>query len=607
MTKTHFFSAVLLFCFLLSFAQEKEIDTVFLFDNQLNNSRKFQIISKLNEKDLLKNTTNLSEILRFQSPVYIKENGRGMVSSPSFRGTTAQQTAFIWNGININSVFLGQGDINNLNLLGNDNMEIKSGGASVIYGSSAIGGTIHLNNELLFNKGFQNTIFFEYGSFKTTNTFLKSSYSNEKLSVKFSGNYTESENDYEVPEKKYVNSNGQYENKTFNLGIAYKLNPQNTIAWQTQLYDGTQNYPTPQFGTKTKYLSNTFRSLLNWNFHSKKVKNILRLAFLEEEFQYFQNSNLPKSSGGTGRNYIVKNDFNYFFNDKMGFNFISDYQLNKGEGYQSGIKNIRRNAGSVAGLFRWNPNQKFYLEAGAKKDFIENTNTPFLFSFSGKYNATNWYSVILNISKNFRNPSFNDLYWEPGGNLDLKSETSHQAELISNFKYKNFKLNLTPYYIKIDDMIQWLRNPKGYYSPVNTHKVESFGLESQLNFEKKFGKNKAAFSLGYVFTHSKNLETDKFLMYVPRHKFFGNASYRYDFAEIFFQGMCNGLTYTTTDEKLSTAIQPYFVLNSGLYFTVFKQYQLGLKINNIFDKIYETMAFFPLPKRNYTMNLLIIF
>ena len=94
-----------------------------------------------------KNSSNLSEVLRFQSAVYIKENGRGAVSSPSFRGTTAQQTAFVWNGININSTFLGQGDVNNLNLLGYDQLEIKSGGGSVIYGSGAIGGTIHLNNE----------------------------------------------------------------------------------------------------------------------------------------------------------------------------------------------------------------------------------------------------------------------------------------------------------------------------------------------------------------------------------------------------------------------------------------------------------------------------
>jgi len=94
-------------------AQEKKIDTVFISDKKLNESVHFQKVINLSD-NIHKNTSNLSETLRFSTPLYIKENGRGMVSSPSFRGTTAQQTAFIWNGININSLFLGQGDINNI-------------------------------------------------------------------------------------------------------------------------------------------------------------------------------------------------------------------------------------------------------------------------------------------------------------------------------------------------------------------------------------------------------------------------------------------------------------------------------------------------------------
>ena len=221
--------------------------------------------------------------------------------------------------------------------------------------------------------------------------------------------------------------------------------------------------------------------------------------------------------------------------------------------------------------------------------------------------VNSWWNSVLNLSKNFRYPSFNDLYWQPGGNLNLKSETSHQAELGNNFKYGAFKLNVTPFYIQIKDMIRWLPNTKGIWSPTNTNKVESYGVESQFDFEKSFGKNKTRFSLGYVFTHSKNRETHRFLAYVPQHKIYGNASYRYDFLEIFVQGMFNGLTYTSDEEKQKDAIKSYFVSNSGVNITLFKHYQIGFKVNNIFDEIYETTAFYPLPKRNYSANLLINF
>ena len=251
-----------------------------------------------------------------------------------------------------------------------------------------------------------------------------------------------SDNDYEVPEKNYTNLNGEYDNRNFNLGAAYRINSKNTISWQTQIYNGVQHYPIfSESVTKTKYIADTFRSLVNWNFHTEKVQNIFRLAYLEDEFQYFSNINKAKSSGGSAKIYLAKNDFNYILNEKLAFNFIGEYQLNKGQGFQSGITNVERNAGSIAGLVRWNPSQKVNFEAGLKKDFVEAIETPVLYSFSGKVNVNNWYSLIFNASKNFRFPSFNDLYWQPGGNLDLKSETSLQADLGNRFQYKNFKLN----------------------------------------------------------------------------------------------------------------------------------------------------------------------
>ena len=467
---------------------------------------------------------------------------------------------------------------------------------------------MHLNNELSFKKGFKTSFFAEGGSYNTFNSFLKSSYSNDHLSVKVSGNFVKSDNDYEVPEKKYLNLNGEYNNRTFNIGVAYKIDPKNTISWQTQIYDGVQHYPVySEDFTKTKYFSDTFRSLVSWDFKAKKLQNSFKLAYLEDEFQYFDHIENPKSSGGTANIYLAKNDFNYIFNDKIAFNIIGEYQLNTAEGFQSGIKSVTRNAGSFAGLLRWNPSERLYFEAGIKKDLVKKITTPVLFSFSGKMKVNSWWNSVLNLSKNFRYPSFNDLYWQPGGNLNLKSETSHQAELGNNFKYGAFKLNVTPFYIQIKDMIRWLPNTKGIWSPTNTNKVESYGVESQFDFEKSFGKNKTQFSLGYVFTHSKNRETHRFLAYVPQHKIYGNASYRYDFLEIFAQGMFNGLTYTSDEEKQKDAIKSYFVSNSGINITLFKHYQIGFKVNNIFDEIYETTAFYPLPQRNYSANLLINF
>ncbi len=604
-------SLVLLFssygCFL--FGQETAIDTVYVFDNQMSKVKLFHKVNTIRPEDAQKNSTNLSEILRFQSLVYIKENGRGAVSSPSFRGTGAGHTAFVWNGININSQFLGQGDVNNIPSMGFDQLEVKAGSVGVIYGSGAIGGTIHLNNSLDFNKGFHASLFSEAASFGTYNNFAKASFSDKKFSFKFSGNYSVSENDYEVEESRnYINRNGEYANTNFNFAAAYKMAPHHQVSWISEFFNGNQHFPVFfDSQTKTKYETQNVRSLLVWDWNTSKLNNVLRAAYTEENFQYFDNIDKPKSSGGTGKNYILKNDFNYFLSPKWNINVIGEFQVNKGEGYMSGIKSISRNVGSLAGLLRYFATKDLRFEAGIKKDFVEGYTTPTLLSFSGNWNVAKWYNLNLNAAKNFRYPSFNDLYWQPGGNINLKPETAYQFDMKNQFTIAGVKLMLTPYYIRITDMITWLPGNMGYYSPVNTSKVQSYGLESQIEYGKKFGPHVLRSNLGYSYTKSTNLETDKQMMYVPLHKFFGNIDYQYSFVKVYVQGIYNGLTYADSEEKRSAAIEPYFVMNAGISGTFLKNYTIGGKVNNLFNEIYQTTAFYPLPKRNYSLYLNINF
>jgi len=600
-------SFVLLFASLgasLYFSQEKSIDTVYIFDNQINKVKLFHKVSTLYSADIQKNSSNLSEVLRFQSPVYIKENGRGAVSSPSFRGTTAEQTAFVWNGININSNFLGLGDVNNIALFGYDQMEIKAGGGSVIYGSGAIGGSIHLNNDLSFNKGFKGSLNSEIASFDTYNNFVKASFSNNRFSFKVSGNYLISENDYKVPESRdYVNRNGKFYNTTYNLGVSYKITNTQAISWQSQFYNALQNYPIfEETGNKTKYESQTVRSLISWDLKNTTISNSLKAAYTEENFQYFGVFNALKTSGGTGKNYIFKNDFNYFISPKFNVNVITEFQVNKGEGYKSGISEISRNVGSAAGLLRYFVSKSLRFEAGIKKDFVEKINSPILYSFSGKWITAKWYNINLNFSKNFRFPSFNDLYWEPGGNPELKPETSTQADMNHEFTFGDFKLNISPYYMRIQDMIRWANTSLGYWAAFNTYQVESYGLESQLTFEKQLQQHHLKLNVGYIFTKSTHLEVKKQLMYVPLHKVFANADYQYKFMHVYAQAMFNGLTYTTSDENRLYALDPYFVINAGISATILKKYTLGIKINNVTDTVYQTVDYYPLPKRNYSIT-----
>lgn len=589
--------------FLYGKSQEKIIDTIQLYDNQLSNSKKTQLTKAIGIDDIQKNASNLSEVLRFQSPIYIKENGRGMVSSPSFRGTTAGHTAFIWNGININSIFLGQGDINNLNLFSYNDISIKSGGGSVLYGSGAIGGSVHLNNNISFNKGLKGNYFAEYGSFSSVSSMLNTSYSNDKISVELNANYSGSENDYKVPKKNYDNINGRYYNQAININASYKINANNTISWISQFQDGLQHYPifsTTQ--TRTKYKTNSLKNLMIWNFRNNKINNFLKAAYIEDEYGYFANIDYPKTSGGRAKIYIVKNDFNYLFSRKFGLNIISEFANNQAEGISSGLGNPKRNVFSLAGVLKYQASEKFYVDAGIKKDFVEDISSPILFSLGTDYKINQWYETKINLSRNFKYPSFNDLYWRQGGNINLKPETSYQGELINIFGNKKLNLTLTPFYIRIYNLIRWLPSPNGYWAAVNTNNVRSLGLESSATYNFNIGKHQFKANAGYIYTNSKDLDANYQLIYTPFHKAYGNLNYEYKFVGIYLQAMYNGLTYTTSNEDKSTAIKPYSVINSGLYFFG-KNYRVTFKINNITNQIYQTTAYYFMPQRNYIMSI----
>ena len=165
----HIFIAIFL-CTASAFAQLdsiQQLPEVMLTDSKLVHFSKGFKLEKLEDSIVERNAGSLTEMLRYNSTIYFKENGFGMVSSPSFRGTNAAQTAVVWNGININSVFTGQTDFNVISPLNYDEISIRSGGGGVQYGSGAVGGSIHLNNSFSFEKMDITKVGLRYGSFAT--------------------------------------------------------------------------------------------------------------------------------------------------------------------------------------------------------------------------------------------------------------------------------------------------------------------------------------------------------------------------------------------------------------------------------------------------------
>lgn len=566
-----------------------ELDEVVVSaDRLLRNFSKTQTTQVLTDSVKQRNASSLTQLLNFNSPIYLRENGLGMVSSASFRGATAQQTAVIWNGININSQFTGQTDFNTINTRNFNNVTIRHGGGSVLYGSGAIGGSVHLNDRVTFNTDFNNNLFASIGSFNTQDLSYKTQYGNDRFSVGVAVAYTHSDNDftYEVRNRERENLNGQFYNVSLGTTLGYKINERNTLRYYNNVYDGERHFslilPTE---TPTKYHDFNTRQLLEWEAKYGKFLSVLRGAYLTERYEFFGNIESDNFSFGEAETFIGNYQLSYKWAKDGKLLGVADMNHTHGKG--SNIPEVSRTISAFSLLLNQRINS-FYYEATVRKEITNNYESPLLFSLGLQQKFGKYYQLRLNGSKNFRIPTYNDLYWAGAGNPDLIPETSHQIEMGNQLTLNNWQINLTGFYNNIEDLIRWIPNSSGVWRPVNTNSVLTYGLETQLQYSNQFGNHQITLNANYGYTVSENKETDKQLIYVPFHKGSGTLNYSFKTLNTYWQTAYAGEVFTQSDNN--RMIDAYWVHNLGAEFKFLKNSTLGARIQNILNNNYQSVA-----------------
>ena len=603
---------LILFAFLgtsVVFAQRDSVvvlKEVVLTDSRLRQFSDGIKVTTLNDSVLRRNNGMLTDNLRNTTPIYFVENGYGMVASAAFRGTSAQQTAVVWNGININSQLTGQTDFNAIMPQNLDDITIRSGGGSTQYGTGAIGGSIHLNNNLVFRTPLKNKLSIGYGSFDTRYLFYKASFGTEKTALTIGLGHSASENDYQYLGTNQKNENGAFNNNAFDFAFGFLASESNIIKLYHHTFRGNRDFS----GTLTapandNYRNYDSRSLLEWvNFKRNRIQRI-RGAYLFERFRYYGNNATDDFSFGKSENFQV--DYDYKFTLKnWTLNGIVTANNISAEG--SSIGGATRNQLSAVVLVSHKPNDKLGYGINLRKDWVSDYDSPFVFSVDAKYAITKKYQIRGSASKNYRIPTFNDLYWQGAGaigNTEVLPESALQAELGQTVTGKWYQINLTGFYISTSDLIQWRPNITGLWSPVNLTDVAQYGLEVDFKVQRELGAHKIVWNNGYSFTKAIDTETENQLLYVPWHKFTSNFAYGYERWGAFLRGLYNGTVFTTTDNKIE--LSDYLVLDMGLEYRFPKISGVELKailaVNNISNTAYQNVAYRPMPNRNINVNL----
>ena len=597
-------------------------------------------------------TVSLSQLLIQHSPVFIKTYGPGSTASASFRGTTASHTLVLWNGIQLNSPTLGEVDFSTIPVFFTDEVSLQWG-SKTSANSGGLGGVVNVANKQKFNEGLILDVRQTYGSFNTWGSYLTLGCSAKNIIVRLKAYRNSSDNDFTytniatIPHQEMKQKNADFVDYGFmpEMQVRFKNSLLSLVSWNQFSH---RNYPQimPNVFNNTKEYADTdfSRNILSYKYYWNSGRVEVKSAYFHEQQNYFLESYTSNGKPVTQNNSLNKSDVfrqivdlqqDLYKTWKLYAKIQYDYESVESS-YYIGRKN--RNLLSFYAAVDGKVYKDLDLRLTLRNDIIgrdvtpvasknvapENTVSEKMKSEGFFPTATLIYKVPFvkglsfnaGYSHNYRNPTLNDLYWNPGGNENLKGENGKTVDLDINYLYEdlNFNLDLRAglYYSKVKDWIQWVPTNYRYWMPKNVSEVLARGLELHLNANYRYALWNFNISGNYVYSHTTD-ESEyaqqygsdgEQLIYIPLHH--ANA-----FAEVKWKTWNLNYTFEFTGERNTSMNDneffayrlPYYMLHHISLGKQLNKFRLEFRINNLTNNEYQTVLWRAMPGRSCEIYL----
>jgi outer membrane cobalamin receptor len=594
--------------------------------------------------------SSLSELLGENTPVFIKSHGRGALATASFRGTAPSHTQVTWNGININSPMAGMVDFSLIPVYILDNVSLKHGTASIADNSGGLGGSINISNQPDWDNSFTAGYMQGIGNFGTWDEFLKLGLGNRKIQWRSRLYHNRSENNYTFLNKTIASlENGKLVNpidtnrnagwERYGMLHEFYLQPLSnqliSAKWWSQAADrnipNVTSYEGPLNANLNNQIDRDHRFVADWSRHTTRSSIVVRSGYSHKNLDYF----LRNQVAGLGLvPAIFSESKQQSFYNQLGYNYVFSNLLSIESNMQVNWHSVAsRDSVSKLGyetdrldysLF-FAINQRFSDRLNVKtmfrQDWTGAVRSPFIPYVGFDFLLVPGQELLLkgNIARNYKHPSLNDLYWQPGGNPRLLPEEGISIETGLQYRIKQngttFQAHATLFRSDINNWIIWIPSFKGYWEPQNISRVLSQGLEANTDIRSSIGSINYRISATYAFTSAKNRgdtlvwggsSYGKQLVYIPVHS--GNALFHFEYRGFEMAWQHNSyserFTTTTNDTSRRMWLYPYFMndLSLGKSLT-FRRFNMAteLKVYNLFNERYRSVLHRPMPGRNFML------
>ena len=577
--------------------------------------------------------TSLQQLLEMHTNVFVKNYGISTLSTISIRGSSAAQTQVNWHGVNINHATTGLTDFSTLAVSLFDHIDIQY---SSSFKNSSLSGSVNLDDSKpMFRRLFKTKFALGYESLQNLSALASVLYSDQVVYNKTKITVNNAQNLYSFynDDKEEMQSTTHAKSKQIGVmnDFAVNIRSKHILSVYSWLQHTQREIPATtfeQFSAKEEMIS-SFKNIIEFQPKGTDYfSTSSSLAALLDFYKYEDSTIRIQSNANTltlPYSQIVNFKFNrnnYLYFKLMG---RSSFLLNQSNANLHTI-------GFHSYFTRENILQRIAVKLFIQKEFSNVFSLPFVYSISTKVKIKYGIEGYANFSTNYRMPTLNELYYNPGGNIDLKPETSNNIE--SGFhitkQYHQHALFVSSAFYKriVDQWIVWYGN--AILTPHNIQQVESKGLEVNLNYDvilKKYQKPVGGFdiliasrypaytkfksSILYAYTLSTTKQSaipndysiGKQIPYVPRYQFKMSMGFERKNIEIHFVQTYTGYRFVTTDE--SQYLKPYAI--STIWGSYHYRYQalkgaIHIRFNNILNTTYQSVVGRVMPGRNGSIS-----
>jgi outer membrane cobalamin receptor len=541
----------------------------------------------------------------------------------------------------------GEADISLIPLYFIDDVAIHFGQSSMSYGSGGLGGSVNLHSSPDWTRQVGGKIYQSIGSYGTYSSAAKTTYGKGKIKAQTRVFWESSENNF-----KYRNSalqgrpieiqqNADYLKYGLLQEVYYRPNHNNIISAKVWAQELDRNIPRLMSNFSSKEQNNqhnkSLNSLIDWKTTHNNLswKVTTGISHMDLEHLYHKTSiegnELPviqalsnawswynKTAFSSSINSWIKTDIQA----EMNYHWVDSREDITKSGYTG-----TQTHNALRTTFTVNPFQRLSLSLLLAEEIYNSKFTPISYSLTGQYAFLKNKNLIAKIghSLNSHHPSLNDLYWQPGGNPNLKSEHGKTYETGLKYNYSqyasNFSIDASFFSSEISNWIMWLPHLKGYWEPVNLSLVRANGLELAIISNFKLGD----FGFKFIGTYSHTRSTiinakgvmrpeshGKQLPFIPINSggLVASSTWKSYHFVYTFTHFSERFTTTSSNPNSSRRLYPYYMSSATLgkeFASVKNPVSIQLRVDNLLNENYQTILWRPMPGRNYSLVVSLAF